>query len=212
VDTERFSPAVDGGAIRRRLAPGGELLLLSVGRLQRRKGHDLAIQAVAAIRDRYPLRYVIAGDGDERRRLEDLARSLGVLDVVTFAGAVPPDELPQYFAAADVFLLPNRVDSGDVEGFGIVFLEASSTGTPVIGGNNGGVPEAVASGETGWLVSGVDVDELAQAIGGLAADAGLRARLGAAGRERVLRSFTWQRAAQSVASIHRSMTAVRSVA
>jgi phosphatidylinositol alpha-1,6-mannosyltransferase len=94
------------------------------------------------------------------------------------------------------------VDNGDIEGFGIVFLEAASSGKPVIGGNSGGVPEAVADGTTGLLVSGTDVTQLSGVLRRVLDDAVLRARLGKAGRERVLESFTWQRAADMVWAAH----------
>lgn len=204
VDASRFRPDVDGTAVRRRLAPDGRgPVVLSVGRLQRRKGHDLAIAAVAALREELPdLRYVLVGDGEERARLESLAANAGVADRVVFAGEVADEDLPAYYAACDIFALPNRVDGADIEGFGIVFLEAQAAGKAVVGGRSGGVPEAVADLATGLLVSGREVEELAAAIRRLARDASLRAALGRAGRERVLRAFTWEAAASAVAAVH----------
>lgn len=203
VDAGRFTTDVNGREIRARVAPGADLVLLSVGRLQRRKGHDLAISAVAAIKPKHPrIRYVIVGDGEERARLEALAQSLGVAGQVVFAGEVSAADLPAYYAACDIFLLPNRIEQGDIEGFGIVFLEAAAAGRPVIAGNTGGVPEAVADGETGLLVSGTDVEELAATICRLAKDRALRDRLGRAGRERVLRSFTWTSTAARIRTVH----------
>jgi phosphatidylinositol alpha-1,6-mannosyltransferase len=111
VDADRFHPHVDGRGVRRRYAGPGDILLLSVGRLQRRKGHDIAIQAIATLRTRLPnLRYVIAGDGEERSRLEQLAADLNVQDRVFFAGIVSDADLPAFYAACDIFLLPNRVE------------------------------------------------------------------------------------------------------
>jgi phosphatidylinositol alpha-1,6-mannosyltransferase len=178
-------------------------MLLSVGRLQRRKGHDLAIAAIDTLRHDLPgLRYVIVGDGEERGRLERMVADRDLGGHVTFRGAVPSGELPAYFSACDVFLLPNRIDQGDIEGFGIVFLEAAAAERPVIAGNTGGVPEAVADGFTGLLVSGTCVDELARAIRRMAGDKPLRLRFGRAGRERVLRSFSWGAAAERVRAVH----------
>lgn len=203
VDASRFRPDVDGSAVRARLASPGELVLLSVGRLQRRKGQDLAIRALPLLSDSLRVRYVIVGEGAERPRLEALTRELGVADRVLFAGAVDDADLPGLYAACDVFLLPNRVDDdGDFEGFGIVFSEAAATGRPSIGGRSGGVPEAVLDGETGLLVSGTDPGELADAIRRLAASPELRERLGSAGRARVCRELTWEQAAKCVASVH----------
>lgn len=203
VDASRFHPQRDGTAIRNRYAPRGELLILSVGRLQRRKGHDLAIQALQQLgAEGRSIRYLIVGTGDEEQRLRDMARREGLLDRVHFAGQVSEDELPAYYAASDIFLLPNRVDGTDFEGFGIVFLEAQATGRPVIGGRSGGVPEAIAEGETGLLVEGTDPQELAVALQRLAASPELRHRFGAAGRARVLESFTWEKSAHAVAELH----------
>jgi phosphatidylinositol alpha-1,6-mannosyltransferase len=204
VDVRRFTPeAPAAAAVRGRLARPGEALLLTVGRLQRRKGHDLALQAVAALHQSgKSVRYIIAGDGEERPRLERLARELGIADHVTFTGKVPIDELPALFAAADVFVHPNRIENGDFEGFGIVFLEAAAAGLPVVGGDSGGVPEAVERDVTGLLVSGTDADELVAVLRRLLDDDGLRRAMGAAGRRRVETTFSWEQAAARMEAIH----------
>ena len=208
VDSSRFRPDVDGREMRERLAPGADLLLLSVGRLQRRKGHDTAIEAVARLVPGHPgMRYVVVGDGPERSSLEALADKLGVRRYVRFVGELPDCDLPACYAACDIFVLPNRADGGDIEGFGLVFLEAAAAGKPAIGGNSGGVPEAIEDGVTGILVNGLDADEVATQIGTLAASADLRARIGAAGRARVLSEFTWEQAAATVTALHRGLTA-----
>jgi phosphatidylinositol alpha-1,6-mannosyltransferase len=210
VDADRFHPSVDGSRIRRAYAGPDELLLLSVGRLQRRKGQDVAIQAVARLRAELPgLRYVIAGDGEDRPRLEQLVAEFQLQDRVFFAGAVTDAELPAYYAACDVFLMPNRVDEGDIEGFGIVFLEAAATGKPVIGGDSGGVPEAVERNVTGLLVDGADVADVAAAIRELARCEPRRTRMGLAGRVRAHGSFSWQRAAAAVSELQRQLAAGR---
>lgn len=206
VDAERFTPWVDGSAIRRQFAPNADLLLVSVGRLQRSKGHDLAISAVNALRHELPrLQYLIAGDGPERARLEGMVRDLGLQDHVTFAGIVEERLLPAFYAASDIFVHPNRIDGGVLEGFGIVFLEAAASARPAIGGKTGGVAEAVLDGVTGRLVSGTDAPELAETIRDLARSPEKRKQMGAEGRERVLRWFTWERAAQAVLKIHKEL-------
>jgi len=203
VDASRFHPQQDGSAIRNRYAKGGELLILSVGRLQRRKGHDLAIQALRRLSTSgLSIRYLIVGTGKEEERLRNLAEAEGVGDRVHFVGQVSDAELPSYYAACDIFLLPNRLDGNDVEGFGIVFLEAQATSRPAVGGRSGGVPEAIAEGETGFLVEGTDADELAAVLWRLSESSEIRRRLGAAGRARVLEHFTWERAARAVADLH----------
>ena len=204
VDIETFSPGVDGCAVRSRIAAEGDVVLLTVGRLQRRKGHDTTIRAVAMLRGDLPhLRYVVVGDGEERARLEELARTLGVADRVVFAGTVASADLPAYYAACDMFVLPNRVEPGDVEGFGIVFLEAAATGKPTIGGNSGGVPEAIEAGRTGLLVDSADAGHVAAAVRQLASSIKQRQVFGEAGRRRVCERFTWPRAAREVRDVHR---------
>ena len=207
VDTERFRPDIDAAEIRRRIAPRGETMLLSVGRLQTRKGHDLMIQAVGHLTRQHDrsLRYVIVGDGPERSRLEALVDQCGVREYVTFSGEVPAELLPQYYAACDIFVLPNRVEQTDVEGFGIVFLEAAASGKPAVGGRSGGVPEAVADGVTGLLVGGTDAEELATTIARLMDSEALRRSLGEAGRARAVREFGWESAAERVSTIHRRL-------
>lgn len=208
VDTQRFRPDIDAADLRRRLAPSGETVLLSVGRLQTRKGHDLMIQAVRLLTregDR-KLRYVIVGDGLDRARLETLVDECGVRDYVTFIGEVTADQLPRYFAACDVFVLPNRIEQNDVEGFGIVFLEAAASGKPTVGGRSGGVPEAVADGVTGLLVGGTDAGELATTVARLMDSEPLRRSLGEAGRARAVSEFSWESAADRVSKAHRRQT------
>jgi phosphatidylinositol alpha-1,6-mannosyltransferase len=206
VDAQRFRPDVDGGPVRRRLGAERDLLLLSVGRLQRRKGHDTAIRALAALGPhRSDVRYVIVGTGEEEGALRRLAAECGVAGRVCFEGSVTDAELPEYYAACDVFLLPNRKDGEDIEGFGIVFLEAQAAARPVVAGRTGGAPEAVAEGETALLVGGDDVAELVAALDTLLSSAELRARFGSAGRSRALREFTWERTAAVVRTLVEEM-------
>lgn len=206
VDCARFRPDVDGRAIRSQHGLDSHLVILSVGRLQARKGHDVAIQAVAALRAELPsLKYVIVGDGEERPRLEELVATLGVADAVVFAGEVAEEALPRYFAACDVFLLANRVEQGDFEGFGIVFLEAAASGRPVIGGASGGVIEAVEHGVTGLLVDASSVDAIAGALATMVRGADLRRAYGEAGRRRAVERFSWEAAAARVRAVHDSI-------
>jgi phosphatidylinositol alpha-1,6-mannosyltransferase len=177
-----------------------------VSRLQRRKGHALVLRALPELMRHVPLvRYVIVGAGNEREQLEHLRGELGLEHAVLFEGEVADDTLNAYFAACDIFVLPTRVEPTDFEGFGIVFLEAAAAGKPAIGGRNGGVPEAIADGETGVLVGGEDVAELAGALRSLCERHEMRQRLGRAARARVLREFTWERAAAQVTEIHRTL-------
>jgi phosphatidyl-myo-inositol dimannoside synthase len=205
-DGTRFTPAVNGTWVRQRHAPNGETLLVTVARLQRRKGHDHAIEAVALLRKDCPsVRYLIVGDGEERARLEALTKEYRVQDCVSFTGSVPEADLPAYYAASDVFLHPNRICQADCEGFGIVFLEAQATGKPVVGGRTGGVPETMIEGETGLLVSGEDVAETASVLRRLVEDRALRSRMGEAARRHVTGKFSWETAARAVEDVHRQV-------
>lgn len=207
VDPGRFRPDLDSTELRRRHAPRGEILLLSVGRLQKRKGHDMAIKALARVADGpLPPRYLIVGDGEERSRLAATAEALGVASRVDFVGEVDSALLPLYYAASDIFIMPNRSVSGDIEGFGIVFLEAAAAGRPTIGGRSGGVAEAIADGQTGILVNGEEAGDVARAIVSLSTNKELRGEMGDAGRRRVLHEFTWERAADGVREVHNAVS------
>jgi phosphatidylinositol alpha-1,6-mannosyltransferase len=203
VDAQRFRPEVDGAAdLRRSLARDDEILMLTVGRLQARKGHDLVLKALGSLPAGSPVvRYAVVGDGPDGPRLKALAADLGLLSRVHFVGVVPPEALPAYYAAADIFIHPTRVEGEDFEGFGIVFLEAAAAGLPAIGGRSGGAPEAIEEGRTGELVSGTDTEELRASIVRIAASRSARTTLGKAARERVLAQFTWERAADELREI-----------
>jgi phosphatidylinositol alpha-1,6-mannosyltransferase len=208
VDSDRFTPTADDGSLRRSLSPGGELILMSVARLQRRKGHDLVLRALPELRRRHRITYVIVGDGPEMSSLRRMTEQLELQDSVRFVGTVSDDMLPAYFAAGDIFVLPTRVEEPDFEGFGIVFLEAAAAEKPTIGGRNGGVPEAVADGETGVLVDGDDLPMLTVALDRLCASEGLRLTMGRKGRLRT-KSFSWIAAAEAVRGIHERVAAQR---
>jgi phosphatidylinositol alpha-1,6-mannosyltransferase len=201
VDADRFAGPFDTDDLRARFALEGKTVLLTVGRLTRRKGHDHVLRALARLR-RNDLIYLVVSDGELDVELRALTSELGLGHTVRFAGAVPSAELPRYYAVADLFVMANRtLDDHDVEGFGMVFLEASASGRAVIGGRSGGVVDAVAPNQTGLLVDGDSVGEIALAIEALVDDPARRARLGARGREWVRERFSWDRAAQIVRAV-----------
>lgn len=184
----------DAGSIRARYRLGGDFTLLSVGRLVKRKGFDDCIKAVSMLRDRGVfVQYLVVGDGQERERLEELAADMGVEGRVIFAGSVPKEGLPAIYAACDIFVTVPKALGPDIEGFGIVFLEAGLLGKPVIGSRSGGVPDAVLHGETGLLIEPGNVQELVSAVLKIKDDPELASRLGEKGRERVLNEFGWAR-------------------
>lgn len=192
-DPERFRP-VDASALRERLGLAQRRVLLTIARLVARKGIDSVLRALPAVRRAVPdVAYVVCGDGPERERLEGLARELGVLDLVRFAGGVPDEELAEWYCAGDVFVMPSRSEPPDVEGFGIVFLEAGACERPVVAARAGGVPDAVAEGVSGLLVTPGDVDELAAKLVDLLRDPARAAELGRNGRARVLAELNWDR-------------------
>ncbi|HEV7896878.1 MAG TPA: glycosyltransferase family 4 protein [Planosporangium sp.] len=195
VDAEAYHPDVDGGQVRRRHGLGDRPVVVCVSRLVPRKGQDALIRALPAIRRRVPdATLLVVSGGPYRSALQRLARDLGVADDVVFTGSVPWEELPAHYAAGDVFAMPCRTRAGglDVEGLGIVYLEASATGLPVVAGDSGGAPDAVRDGQTGYVVGGRDIDAIADRVATLLADPDLARRLGAAGRAWVEAEWGWQ--------------------
>ena len=195
VDTDRFRPDPAGRAeLRDRYALGERPTVVCLSRLVPRKGQDVLIKALPSIRRRVDgAALVIVGGGPYLDTLRGLARDCGVAQHVTFTGAVPGDELPAHHALADVFAMPCRTRGGgmDVEGLGIVFLEASATGVPVVAGDSGGAPEAVQHNKTGLVVDGGSVDEVAGAVAELLTDRDRAAAMGAAGRQWVTSQWRW---------------------
>jgi len=198
VDTNFFVPR-DPVVARRRLGLENRRVLLTAARLVPRKGVDTVIEALRSIASRNPdLVYVVVGNGPDRQRLEALAGPLLDSGQVRFRGRVPRDDLPRYYSAADVFVMPAREErDGCVEGFGLVFLEAGGCGTAVIGARSGGIPGAVEDGVNGLLVPPSDPARLARAIGRLLDDDDLRERLARQGLARA-RSLTWARCAEQI--------------
>mgnify|MGYP006277897853 CR=1 FL=1 len=166
-------------------------VLLSVGRLIKRKGHKDVVEAVGELREAIPgLEYVIVGDGPERRNIEELVTKRGLDDCVRVLPDITDAALHFYYSACDVFVLPCRyIPPNDVEGFGIVFLEAGAHRRACIAGNSGGVPEAVIDGRTGLLVSPGNISELADKMVQLYDDADLRFFLGTNAYARVMRQY-----------------------
>jgi phosphatidylinositol alpha-1,6-mannosyltransferase len=202
VDTDRFTPAQPSAEIRERLAWTGRKVLLTVGRLQRRKGHDVLIEAIPEIRRRVPeVLYAIVGDGEERSALEQRARSLGVESAVHFLGEVDDEELVDCYRQCDLFVLPNREIAGDIEGFGLVLLEAQACGRPVVAGDSGGTAETMSPGETGLLFRCDRPEELAGPLAELLGDAARLAAMGGAARRWIEERFGWDASARRAAEV-----------
>jgi phosphatidylinositol alpha-1,6-mannosyltransferase len=195
VDERVFHPGSGGAAVRAALGLTDRPVVVCVSRLVRRKGQDTLIAALPRILAAEPdTVLLIVGGGPYLPRLRKLAESLGVARSVLFTGEVPWSELPAHYGAGDVFAMPCRTRRGglDVEGLGMVYLEASATGLPVIAGDSGGAPDAVLDGETGYVVPGRARDELADRVVRLLRDPALRRRLGEAGRAWVEADWRWE--------------------
>ena len=162
VDEERFQPAPADEELRRSIGvTGDKKLILSVGRLQLRKGFDNVIRSLPALLEQgLDVEYALIGIGEEQEYLQELARELDVADHVHFLGHVSYEDLPRWYHACDLFAMPNRDIDGDSEGFGLVFLEAAASGKPAIAGKAGGTGSAVIDGETGLLVDGENIAEI----------------------------------------------------
>ncbi|MFG3195921.1 glycosyltransferase family 4 protein [Streptomyces sp. NPDC048208] len=194
VDEKTFHPGSGGDEVRARLGLTDRPVVVCVSRLVPRKGQDTLIRAMPQILAAEPdAVLLIVGGGPYEADLRRLAAETGVADSVRFTGAVPWAELPAHYGAGDVFAMPCRTRRGglDVEGLGIVYLEASATGLPVVAGDSGGAPDAVLDGETGWVVRGGEPGEAAERITALLADEGLRRRMGERGRQWVEEKWRW---------------------
>lgn len=175
----------------------GKLVLLTIARLIQRKGIRNSLSAFASLANEFPnLVYLIAGDGPERKNLEVLAAGLGVKNRTIFLGGVDDASIPALYTNADVFVeTPTSLGGTDVEGFGIVYLEAGAFGKPVIGSRVGGVPEAIQDGQTGLLVPPDDSAATAAALRRLLNNADIRQRLGEKGRTLAMREASWEKRA-----------------
>jgi phosphatidylinositol alpha-1,6-mannosyltransferase len=195
VDVDVFHPGVDGSAVRAEQGLSDRPVIVCVSRLVPRKGQDMLIRALPTIRRRVPgAALLLGGGGPYRQKLQRLAREHGVESDVVFTGSVRWERLPELYAAGDVYAMPCRTRAGglDVEGLGIVYLEASAAGLPVVGGDSGGAPDAVLEGETGHVVGGRDVAAIAGRIVDLLADPARAQAMGAAGRAWAQREWRWE--------------------
>ena len=194
VDADLFRPGAGRDEIRARHGLAGRRVVVCVSRLVPRKGQDMLIRALPRWRRRYPdTALLLVGGGRYHSDLTRLAREHDVADHVVFTGSVPWEELPAHYAAGDVFAMPCRSRLGglEVEGLGIVYLEASAAGLPVVAGDSGGAPDAVLAGRTGLVVDGRRLDEVASAVGELLDDPARCRSMGAAGRAWVELTWRW---------------------
>ncbi|MEW1864459.1 MULTISPECIES: glycosyltransferase family 4 protein [unclassified Streptomyces] len=204
VDESVFHPGPDGAVLRARLGLADRPVVVCVSRLVPRKGQDTLILAMPRILREVPdAVLLIVGGGPYRGELEKLAARTGVAAAVRFTGSVPWSELPAHYGAGDIFAMPCRTRRGglDVEGLGIVYLEASATGLPVVAGDSGGAPDAVLDGETGYVVPGGSPEQAASRILTLLRDPELRRSLGERGRAWVHEAWSWDLLADRLQSL-----------
>ncbi|MDL5201098.1 glycosyltransferase family 4 protein [Streptomyces sp. ALI-76-A] len=204
VDEKTFHPGSGGDQVRARLGLTDRPVVVCVSRLVPRKGQDTLIRAMPRVLAAEPEAVLlIVGGGPYGKELRRLAHETRVAGSVRFTGSVPWSELPAHYGAGDVFAMPCRTRRGglDVEGLGIVYLEASATGLPVVAGDSGGAPDAVLDGETGWVVRGGSVEETAERIVALLGDAALRRRMGERGRAWVEEKWRWDLLAEKARTL-----------
>ncbi|MGC9364713.1 MAG: glycosyltransferase family 4 protein [Fidelibacterota bacterium] len=207
VDTTRFTPTPKDPALIEKYDLAGKFVLLTVARLDERKGHDFVIRAITRLRGNYPdIRYLIVGKGREEEALRKLVNDLGVSDKIIFAGFVTDEDLPKYYNLCDLFILLNRQSTaneqlkGDYEGFGIVFLEASACAKPVVAGNFGGIHDAVEDGKSGYIIDGTDLNAIVATVERLMTDESQRLEIGRYGLQRAQRFFDWKIISKKVQS------------
>ncbi len=206
VDIDEFTGSENAGADwREKEALHGKPVVLTVGRLDPRKNHAAILRAIANLRTKHPLlTYYIVGQGRHHSALQALTEQLGLTDCVVFAGSVDGAGKIAMLGACDVFAMPAVRDGTDVEGFGMVFIEAGACGKPVLAGKEGGQAEAVMAGETGLVVDGNDDVAVTEALDRLLTDKMLAGRLGTAGRQHA-EQLDWQRIMETTVELVEKM-------
>ncbi len=193
VDTKRFVPAGRDLEVRAKLGWADRPVILTVGRLQRRKGQDMLLRALPEIIAQVPdVLYAIVGHGEERERLEQIVADEGLSANVMFMSEIPDDAMIQCYQQCDIFALPNRTEGRDIEGFGMVLVEAQACPRPVLAGDSGGTAETMLVGESGLVVDCTSAQPLAAALTSLLNDPARRHAMGQAGRAHVTSRFDWE--------------------
>jgi phosphatidylinositol alpha-1,6-mannosyltransferase len=197
VDHQRFHPGeeVAVAEFKRRYAPEDAIILSTLSRIEERKGHSAVIRALARLKESKPdlsIRYLIAGKGPFEPNLRDLVRELELEEQVEFLGFIAREDVNLLYSATDLFVMPSVYlkDSGSVEGFGLVYVEAGLCGTPSLGGTAGGVSDAIKDGETGYTVDGDNIDAIFDILQCLAEDPDTVAEMGAKARRYYLENLT----------------------
>jgi phosphatidylinositol alpha-1,6-mannosyltransferase len=194
IDVDHFLPT-DASELRKSLGLADKKVIVSVGRLVHRKGQDYLIEAMPKILQQVPQAHLLlVGEGPYREHLEKLAKKHKIESSLTFIGRIQYKELPTYICVGDIFAMPSRsrLLGLEVEGLGIVYLEASSCGLPVLAGNSGGAPDAVIQNKTGLVVSGTDTQEIANAAVELLMNVDSSKKMGLLGRQWIIEKWRWE--------------------
>jgi phosphatidyl-myo-inositol dimannoside synthase len=192
---DHFTPGPKDPALLEELQLRGKKVIVCVGRLVHRKGQDRLIEAMPKILDSIPdAVLLLVGEGPYREKLDALVAKNHLEESVRFVGRLHYEELPRYLRLGDIFAMPSRARffGLEVEGLGIVYLEASSAGIPVLGGASGGAPDAVLDGETGLVVDGTDIDAIAARAIAMLGNEELRQKMSARGREWAVSTWSWK--------------------
>ena len=195
IDTDHFAPDSGSIQLRRDLGLIDKKVIVSVGRLVHRKGQDFLIQSLPAILEKHPTAHILmVGEGPYRKDLTKIVEKLKLSQAVTFIGRIQYKDLPRYICAGDIFAMPSRsrLAGLEVEGLGIVYLEASSCALPVVAGRSGGAPDAVDEGITGFSVEGTSTVEISSAIIKLFDDPAKAKAMGTAGRSWIIEKWRWE--------------------
>ena len=194
IDVEHFIPT-DVTVLRNSLGLSDKKVIVSVGRLVHRKGQDHLIEAMPEILKSIPQAHLLlVGEGPYREHLQTLVKKHNLEASVTFIGRIQYKDLPTYICVGDIFAMPSRsrLMGLEVEGLGIVYLEASSCGLPVLAGDSGGAPDALVQNETGLVVDGTDDQQIATAAIKLLTDIELSKKMGLAGRQWIIDNWRWE--------------------
>lgn len=195
INTDHFAPIPSSAQLRKDLGLADKKVIVSVGRLVHRKGQDILIQSMPEVLAKHPNAHILmVGEGPYRKELTKMVSELNLIDAVTFIGRIQYKELPRYICAGDIFVMPSRsrLAGLEVEGLGIVYLEASSCGLPVIAGRSGGAPDAVEEGVTGFSVDGTSAPEVSKAIIKMFDDPVKAKEMGQAGRRWIIEKWRWE--------------------
>jgi phosphatidylinositol alpha-1,6-mannosyltransferase len=193
VDASMFVPLAADDVFKHQIGWQNRKVIITVGRLQERKGQDMMIRATALLKEQFPeVLYAIIGRGDRLESLKILAEELGVNDHVQFLTEVTDPQMIRCYQQSEVFILPNRTIGNDIEGFGMVLVEAQACGKPVIAGDSGGTKETMLINQSGFVIDCTDAQLISTTIAKLLADPERSAEMGKVGRKHVESELDWQ--------------------